>query len=208
MCKSKQNCTGICNPLGVPCHMHKAIKDGMLSQGPTKGHTIRTGKIDLPADHTWPTIKVTTIDHELDKDVATFFEWMGKAPVMTREQFLEGTKPMSPETAAGVDEFLKETRGYYKLDAEIADLVQKVKALPEPDQVKPNYYKFNIKGVQCNMFDIARALGLSLELFSALKYFRVKGDTAKRINDLQKAKQCIDMEIENLSKSLKPNNHA
>jgi len=66
------------------------------------------------------------------------------------------------------------------------------------EAIKPDYYKFNIKGTDCSMFDIARALGLSIELFSALKYFRVKGDTAKQINDLEKAKECIDLEIKRL----------
>lgn len=146
----------------------------------------------------------------IDPDVATFYKLM-EDPENRGLYIQDPSQPVSVLVKPFSDEEKQALRENHMtcdddLDAEIADLVQKVNALPE--QVKPNYYKFNIKGTQCNMFDIARALGLSLELFSALKYFRVKGDTAKRINDLQKAKQCIDMEIENLSKSLKPNNHA
>jgi len=71
-----------------------------------------------------------------------------------------------------------------------------------PEATQPNYYKFKIKGQECNMFDIGRTLGLSLELFSALKYFRNKGGIDKKINDLEKAKECIDLEIKNLKSNL------
>lgn len=68
----------------------------------------------------------------------------------------------------------------------------------QPEAIKPDYYKFKIKGVDCDMFDISESLQLPIRLFSALKYFRVKGDKAKQINDLEKAIECIKLEIERL----------
>jgi len=78
------------------------------------------------------------------------------------------------------------------------ELIKQDGPQPIPEAIQPNYYKFKIKGQECNMFDIGRTLGLSLELFSALKYFRNKGGIDKKINDLEKAKECIDLEIKNL----------
>lgn len=147
----------------------------------------------------------------IDPDVAKFYKLMEKpVPEHYAEGLMKGDSDLtcteimhedgintlskfytvSPGKREPIPEMTEETK------AKFDDWMGPGVTIGEP--TKPNYYKFNIKGIQCNMFDIARALGLSLELFSALKYFRVKGDTAKRINDLQKAKQCIDMEIEEL----------
>jgi hypothetical protein len=63
------------------------------------------------------------------------------------------------------------------------------------EAIKPKYYQFSMKGINFDVFDVARAMGLPNTLFNALKYFRSKGDTEKKINDLQKAKECIDREI-------------
>lgn len=72
------------------------------------------------------------------------------------------------------------------------------KLTSEVEAIKPDYYKLNIKGVDCDLFDISEAMNLPVRLFSALKYFRTKGDKAKKINDLEKSIQCITLEIERL----------
>lgn len=64
------------------------------------------------------------------------------------------------------------------------------------DEIKPDYYKFTVKGVEMDVMDVARAMKLPFTLSLALKYFRVKGDAEKRINDLQKAVEVINREIE------------
>ena len=64
------------------------------------------------------------------------------------------------------------------------------------EEIQPNYYKLNIKGVECDFFDVIKALDLPFTLGNAFKYFRVKGDWKKRISDLEKCKTCIDKEIE------------
>jgi len=63
------------------------------------------------------------------------------------------------------------------------------------ESLDPKYYKLIVNGVVIDVFDIARAWNLPNTLFSALKYFRIKGDKAKRINDLEKAITCIEREI-------------
>lgn len=64
------------------------------------------------------------------------------------------------------------------------------------EKVRPDYYRYTIKNVEFDVLDIARAMQLPNTLMLALKYFRVKGDNAKRINDLEKAIECIRREIE------------
>lgn len=73
------------------------------------------------------------------------------------------------------------------------------------EKVKPDYYKFNLKGIDFDVFQLVRAIRkkvptFSFELATALKYImRIKTpDTAKRINDLQKAIECINAEIQEL----------
>lgn len=71
-------------------------------------------------------------------------------------------------------------------------------AVPVED-TKPAYYKFPLNGDVIDVFDIARAMGLPNTLFMALKYIaRIKGDRNKQINDLEKAKECIDRQIKYL----------
>jgi hypothetical protein len=70
------------------------------------------------------------------------------------------------------------------------------------DKIKPDYYKLNIKGVSCDIMDIIKAMNLPITLGLALKYFRIKGDTAKKINDLEKAIYCIQREIDYLNNEL------
>ena len=51
------------------------------------------------------------------------------------------------------------------------------------EQIKPDYYKFTIKGVEFDVIDIAKAMELPFTLSLALKYFRVKGDLKKIISE-------------------------
>lgn len=72
-----------------------------------------------------------------------------------------------------------------------------------PEDTKPAYYKIPLNGAIVDVFDIARAIGFPNTLFMAFKYMaRIKGDKNKRINDLEKAIECIDREIAYLKKSL------
>lgn len=71
------------------------------------------------------------------------------------------------------------------------------------EQIKPDYYKLNIKGIECDFFDVIDAMRLSFPLGMAFKYFRIKGDWKKRISDLEKCKVCIDKEIEFIKKDNK-----
>lgn len=73
--------------------------------------------------------------------------------------------------------------------------------LSKLEDTKPAYYKCELNGAIIDVFDIARAMGLPNTLFMALKYFRIKGDKNKRINDLEKAIECIDREIAYLKRS-------
>lgn len=69
------------------------------------------------------------------------------------------------------------------------------------DAIKPDYYKFTFPGgLRYDIIDIAKAMNLPFTLSLALKYFRVKGDIQKQINDLEKAKECIQREIDYLNR--------
>ena len=73
--------------------------------------------------------------------------------------------------------------------------------LPNP---RPAYYTMRIRDVEFDVFDLVRAIQklrqFSFEEASALKYLvRLKDDTKlKRISDLEKAKGCIERQIEYL----------
>jgi len=69
------------------------------------------------------------------------------------------------------------------------------------EQIKPSYYNFEIKETLFDIFDISKAMNLPNTLFNALKYFRVKGNKDKQINDLQKSIECIKREIEYLKEN-------
>jgi hypothetical protein len=72
---------------------------------------------------------------------------------------------------------------------------------PKQDAIRPAYYHLEIKGVKFDVFDLVRAVqkkvDFSFELATAIKYIiRLKSDSLeKRINDLEKAKECIEREI-------------
>jgi hypothetical protein len=72
---------------------------------------------------------------------------------------------------------------------------------PKQDAIRPAYYQLEVKGVKFDVFDLVRAIqkkvDFSFELATAIKYIiRLKEDSIeKRINDLEKAKECIEREI-------------
>lgn len=63
---------------------------------------------------------------------------------------------------------------------------------------RPDYYRYQLKGIEVDVIDIATAMNLPFTLALALKYFRIKGDKQKQINDLEKAIECINRQIQNL----------
>ena len=72
------------------------------------------------------------------------------------------------------------------------------------EEIKPKHYKLTVtnkegEAIQCDYFDIGNALGLTLEQFTALRYFRVKGDLNKQINDTEKAIECLKRHINKLN---------
>ena len=70
------------------------------------------------------------------------------------------------------------------------------------EETKPSYYKIKIKGVECDFFDIIKALDLPFTLGNAFKYFRKKGNAEKQISDLSKSIECISRQIEYLKEEL------
>jgi hypothetical protein len=73
------------------------------------------------------------------------------------------------------------------------------------EEIKPDYYNLEFKGIKFTVFQLVRAIRkkvptFSFELATALKYIiRIKNEsTEKRINDLEKAIECINCEINEL----------
>jgi hypothetical protein len=64
--------------------------------------------------------------------------------------------------------------------------------LANSDAIKPDYYQFH----GYDVFDIAEHFGLSFPLGNALKYILRHKDETKRLEDLKKARQCLDRAIE------------
>lgn len=64
------------------------------------------------------------------------------------------------------------------------------------DAIKPNYYQFH----GYDVFDIAEHFGLDFPLGNALKYILRHKDETKRLEDLKKARQCLDRAIELMEK--------
>lgn len=60
------------------------------------------------------------------------------------------------------------------------------------DAIKPDYYQFH----GYDVFDIAEYFGLSFPLGNAIKYILRHKDETKRLEDLKKARQCLDRAIE------------
>jgi len=83
---------------------------------------------------------------------------------------------------------------------------EKEASLTKKEAIAPNYYDINItnaKGetINCDVFDIANAMNLSLEQFNTLKYFRVKGNVEKQINDTEKGIKCLERHIDRLKQT-------
>ena len=74
---------------------------------------------------------------------------------------------------------------------------------PTKEEINPKHYSVKITNaknetIECDFFDIANALNLSLEQCTALRYFRVKGNVAKQINDTEKGIKCLKRHIDKL----------
>lgn len=68
--------------------------------------------------------------------------------------------------------------------------------LANSDAIKPDYYQFH----GYDVFDIADYFGLGFPLGNALKYILRHKDETKRLEDLKKARQCLDRAIELMEK--------
>ncbi len=76
-------------------------------------------------------------------------------------------------------------------------MLEDVDETDETDKtVNPDYYKFH----GYDVFDIAEHFGLNFPLGNALKYILRHKDETKRIEDLKKARQCLDRAIELMEK--------
>lgn len=71
-----------------------------------------------------------------------------------------------------------------------------INGLTNTDTIKPDYYQFH----GYDVFDIAEHFGLSFPLGNALKYILRHKDETKRLEDLKKARQCLDRAIELMEK--------
>lgn len=60
----------------------------------------------------------------------------------------------------------------------------------------PAYYRFHIKGIDCDVFDIANAAGLTPASTMALKYLLRAGKKDGAVDDLRKCIRCVEREIE------------
>ena len=67
-----------------------------------------------------------------------------------------------------------------------------INGLANTDAIKPDYYQFH----GYDVFDIAEHFGLGFPLGNALKYILRHKDETKRLEDLKKARQCLDRAIE------------
>ena len=74
----------------------------------------------------------------------------------------------------------------------INDKNNAINGLAKTDAIKPDYYQFH----GYDVFDIAEHFGLSFPLGNALKYILRHKDETKRLEDLKKARQCLDRAIE------------
>lgn len=84
--------------------------------------------------------------------------------------------------------FVKASPAVFKADPAVEHVPLKDKPVnPWDNQVGGQHYK---KGIQ--PFEYAMANNLNSLEFSVLKYLRKKGDKAKRLDDLKKAKDCLE----------------
>lgn len=66
----------------------------------------------------------------------------------------------------------------------------------KPESATPSYYRFAIKGTECDVFDIAKAAGLTPALTMAVKYLLRAGKKGSAVEDLRKCIRCVEREIE------------
>jgi Protein of unknwon function (DUF3310) len=59
----------------------------------------------------------------------------------------------------------------------------------------PNYYRFMVRGIELMPFDVIEALGLNFNLGCVLKYIMRAGRKGPALDDLRKARNCLDREI-------------
>lgn len=110
-------------------------------------------------------------------------KYAGKIVTISRDTFSGGGYDIIEDNGAYVwkDEMFDEP-----LNRETSDT----------DAIKPDYYQFH----GYDVFDIAEHFGLSFPLGNALKYILRHKDETKRLEDLKKARQCLDRAIELMEK--------
>ena len=90
--------------------------------------------------------------------------------------------------------------GVFLLDADDGEWFWTNEMLEDADAddktVNPDYYKFH----GYDVFDIADYFGLSFPLGNAIKYILRHKDETKRLQDLKKARRCLDRAIELMEK--------
>jgi hypothetical protein len=67
-----------------------------------------------------------------------------------------------------------------------------------PTPTKPDYYRFEARGVPVDIIDVIQGLGLGCEAGNVYKYLARAGkkDASKHIEDLEKAREWLDRLIE------------
>lgn len=71
--------------------------------------------------------------------------------------------------------------------------------------IKPNYYRANLKGLDVDIIDVVQAFQLNFEAGNVYKYLARAGRKPgeEHIKDLKKAREYIDRMIENCERSAK-----
>ena len=91
-----------------------------------------------------------------------------------------------------VDDCCEKINAAPSITKRINDKSDAINGLANIDAIKPDYYQFH----GYDVFDIAEHFGLSFPLGNALKYILRHKDETKRLEDLKKARQCLDRAIE------------
>ena len=91
-----------------------------------------------------------------------------------------------------VDDCCEKINAAPSITKRINDKSDAINGLANTDAINPDYYKFH----GYDVFDIADYFGLSFPLGNALKYILRHKDETKRLEDLKKARQCLDRAIE------------
>ncbi len=125
------------------------------------------------------------IDRVIERAVKQRKEW---EEIMERSRFLEQNKDKKVWIANNLD---------------VDNIIERaVKQREERDTHKadnpatPAYYRFHINGADCDVFDIARAAGLTPASTMALKYLLRAGKKDGAVDDLRKCIRCVEREIE------------